>query len=149
MIVFFLWCGFVALLSALSNALIRPSSAAVRAASTPVMDNGRIVQRVAVFIDGSAVAFDGPLQMRQGQIYVPLRALSEALRATVSYDSQIGLITIERREHVVVVDAPAHNAPALVPLCSTSETLGATVSVENRDDIVVIELLLQDVSCGP
>lgn len=128
------------LVSAIAHAGDERSNADIRTASTPVTTNGRVVQSAAVFVNGNAVAFDTPLQMHDGRIYVPLRAISEAAGALVRFNSRTGRITIQRGESVVLYDPPASSARVLVPLRFVGETLGATLAVGKNNGVLTVDM---------
>src|SRR5436190_582093 len=76
-----------------------PDAAAIRAAATPVLTRrgAHVVetQKAAVFVNGVAVDFGGTALLSQsGRLFVPLRAISEAAGALVSYDAATRTVTI-------------------------------------------------------
>lgn len=110
----------------------------VRAAATPVTSGRRqhVVQRAAVFVNGRAMDFNGAsLSLQRGRLYVPLRAISEAAGAIVSYDAATSTISIQRGQRVVQLTLRPVTPRVMVPLRFLSENLGAQVRlIEPRVD---------------
>ena len=110
-------------------------------ATTPVMANGDIT----VVIDGKQIAFDVQPQLINDRTMVPLRAIFEALGATVDWDNDTQTVTSTKdgttismtinnptmyvNGTVVTLDSPACliNDRTLVPVRAISEAFGTKV----------------------
>ncbi len=121
-------------------------------AITPVMANGDIT----VVIDGKQIAFDVPPQIINDRTMVPLRAIFEALGATVDWDNDtqtvsstkdnttisltINNATMYVNGTVVTLDSPACliNGRTLVPVRAISEAFGTKVDWIGNENIVSI-----------
>ena len=119
---------FVLLTLLAAHCVAAPDINDIRAASVPVMSNGRLLQHAAVFVNGRAVRFDTDLAMHKGRLQVPLRAISEAAGAVVNYDAPTRTISIQRGTRVVQIHT-AITPRVLVPLRFISENLGAEIEV--------------------
>lgn len=119
---------------------------------TPVMATNDI----KVKIDGKQIAFDVPPQSIHNRTMVPLRAIFEALGATVEWDGDTQGIRAECNGTIVLMflndtamyvngaekalDSPACavNGRTLVPVRAISEALGATVEWDGEENTVLI-----------
>lgn len=109
------------------------SAAEIRRAATPVTSgrDNRVVQYAAVYVNRRAVHFGNTrLEMRQGRIYVPLRAISEAAGAIVRYEPNTRTISIQRGTRVVQLHTKI-TPRILVPLRFLSESLDAQVELSS------------------
>lgn len=115
---------------------IKPVSA------TPVTSgkSGRVTQNATVLVNGRVVNFDTNLEMRNGRLYVPLRAISEAAGAKVSYNADTREINIQREMRGVYYKPPSNSPRVLVPLRFISENLGATISVNNNNGVLLVKV---------
>ncbi len=121
-------------------------------ATTPVMANGDIT----VVIDGKQIAFDVPPQLINNRTMVPLRAIFEALGATVDWDNDTQTVTSTKdgttismtinnptmyvNGMVVTLDSPACliNDRTLVPVRAISEAFGTKVNWNETTSTVII-----------
>ena len=111
---------------------------------------------IAVTVKGSTVVFDQPPVAKQGRTLVPVRAIFEALGATVDWDNATQTVSA-RRENVTVIltlgsnimtvdgmgvelDVPAEaiNGRTLVPVRAISEAFGCNVEWEQATRTVII-----------
>jgi len=60
-------------------------------------------QPISITVDGRSLSVDTPPSMRDGRVLVPLRAIFEALDATVRWDAGTRTITGERRGKTVIL----------------------------------------------
>lgn len=122
------------------------------APSTPSTSLGEI----SVTLNGLPVSFDQPPIMQQNRTLVPLRAIFEAMGATVAWDEatrtafavredvrvsiQIGSNTLYRNDKPIALDVPAQtvNDRTLVPVRAISEAFGAQVSWDAARNMVLI-----------
>lgn len=109
-----------------------------------------------VYVRGKRPRFDVPPVIRDGRTLVPVRAIAEALDATVDYDAATRAVTIARGDRVVVLsladgsasvdgrpirlDVPAAvvSGRTVVPLRFISEALGSRVDFDAEARQVVI-----------
>jgi hypothetical protein len=109
-----------------------------------------------MIINGHAVQIDAPAEVKNGRIFLPLRAISEALGATVSWVAEIRGITVTLGDHIVglqignstavvdgtiltLEDAPyIKNNRTMVPLRIIANSLGATVEWDPLTSVVTI-----------
>lgn len=112
---------------------------------------------VTVLVDGRQLALDVPPQIRSGRTLVPMRAIFEALGATISWDEQSKTVTAERgsdtlvltvgsrlvewRGSLITVDvAPEIVAGrTLVPLRFVGQALGVYVAWDGSTRTVRVE----------
>ena len=110
-----------------------------------------------VILDNNYLTFDVPPQIESGRTLVPLRAIFEALGATVEWDAstqtvtatkdgttvklQIGSKIAYKNGSPVPLDIPGkiHNGRTLVPLRFVSEAMGASVEWKADTQTVVIK----------
>jgi len=121
-------------------------------AITPVMANGDIKVR----IDGEQITFDVPPQLINNRTMVPLRAIFEALGATVYWNNNTQTVTSTKgattisltinnpimyvNGAAVTLDSPAClvSGRTLVPVRAISEAFGTTVDWDGANNIVNI-----------
>ncbi|MBQ4159485.1 MAG: copper amine oxidase N-terminal domain-containing protein [Clostridia bacterium] len=112
---------------------------------------------VSVVVNGQALYFDVPPQIISGRTMVPLRAIFEALGATVSWDvatktvtavkentqirMMIGSYTMVVNEQTVILDTPSclMNGRTLVPVRAISEAFNMNVSWDEYNQTVSID----------
>jgi len=58
-------------------------------------------QDIKVYLDGELLSFDVPPRIEQGRTLVPLRAIFEAMGATVDWDQSSQIVTATRQEVIV------------------------------------------------
>ena len=111
---------------------------------------------VSVTINGVPLSFDVPPTIIEGRTLVPLRAIFEALGATVSWDNETRTVTATKADttiilitdsknafrngQLIVLDVPSRiiNGRTMVPGRFVGESLGATVSWEQDTRTVTI-----------
>jgi hypothetical protein len=124
------------------------------------------VDKPQAFIDGKPYVIDVPPMVRNGRTQVPLRFISEGLKATVSYDAKTQKIVIKLKSTtitmnienpVVVVEniegeiktsqeivlemAPyVYKGRTMVPVRFISEIFGAKVEYGSTDRSIVISI---------
>ena len=132
-------------------------------------DEGRVI---TVNLDGAPIAFDVPPQLIDGRTMVPLRAIFEALGATVEWDDATWTakatkddttieITIEEKilyknGNPITLDVPAKliNERTLVPVRAISESLDVLVGWDDATSTVSLttrkhaELAAEDFTAG-
>lgn len=112
---------------------------------------------IKVNIDGSIIPFEQPPIMENGRVLVPMRAIFEALGATVSWDSDMQTITAIRGNDTIIMKigdeilkknsqeikldvAPVIvNGRTLVPVRAVAESLNADVTWESQNNTVLIQ----------
>lgn len=118
----------------------------------PVMANDIIVK-----IDGQQIAFDVPPRLINDRTMVPLRAIFEALGASVNWNNDTETVTSTKDQttiqltinsptmyvngSAVTLDSPAClvDDRTLVPVRAISEAFGTTVNwIENENTVVII-----------
>ncbi|NLG53457.1 MAG: copper amine oxidase N-terminal domain-containing protein, partial [Clostridiales bacterium] len=111
---------------------------------------------INVTVNGSPVVFDVPPQLVNDRIMLPMRAVFEALGASVDYNDgvitavsggktiihTIGESTVYVNNEAIETDVPSFvtNGRTLVPLSFISEALGADVQWVEETQTVVITL---------
>jgi len=111
---------------------------------------------ISVTLNGAQIQFDQPPIMEGGRTLVPLRAIFEALGATVTWDGstqtaaavrdnitvtvQIGSDRLTRNGQNITLDVPAQmvNNRTLVPARAVAEAFGATVNWDGTTQTVII-----------
>ena len=111
---------------------------------------------ITVIVNGKVVVFDQTPIISEGRTLVPLRAIFEALNATVQWDDatktvsairgetkillQIGSTNMYVGSEVKVLDVPAQiiNSRTLVPVRAISEAFGCTVGWDGNTKTVTI-----------
>ncbi len=111
---------------------------------------------ISVILDGSQLAFDSPPVIKQGTTLVPLRAIFEALEATVEWDGATKTVTASKEGTTIrltigstvayknggpvqlTVPGQLINGRTMVPLRFISEALGAQVSWEGATKTITI-----------
>jgi len=101
---------------------------------------------IDVFLDGNPLTFDVPAKMINGRTMVPLRAIFEAMGATVKWNNDTQTVTATRGDTVVImtigdtsptvngrvvnIDQPGvvQNGRTLAPLRFVAEAFGGTVA---------------------
>lgn len=131
------------------------SDAAVATPSAPATDPdaGRVI---TVLLNGNPIAFDVPPQLIGGRTMVPLRAIFEALNATVSWDDatqtakgvkgditvtiKIGENTLYKNGTPISLDVPAQlvNMRTLVPVRAISESFEVKVGWDDASSTVTL-----------
>ncbi len=122
--------------------------------TTPPAQSGNDVK---VVLNGNAVAFDQPPIIESGRTLVPIRAIFEALGATVSWDQAtqtatavgrditikitIGSGVMYKNDTQVGLDVPARivGNRTLVPVRAISESFGSQVDWDNDTRTVIIK----------
>lgn len=113
--------------------------------------------RIRILIDNRLLSTDQDPTITNGRTLVPLRAIFEALGATVSWDSKTNMVTAKKGANEIIVivgdsnayvngelkvlDVPATivNSRTLVPVRFVSESLGATVDWNEEKNVVLIK----------
>ena len=111
---------------------------------------------INVLLNGQTIAFDQPPIIIDGRTLVPLRAIFEALGATVDWDGNTQTVTATRdnivikitigdnklyvNNNVTVLDVPAQivNDRTLVPVRAVSEAFGCNVDWDGDTQTVII-----------
>jgi hypothetical protein len=104
-------------------------------------------------VNGVLMESDAAPFIAQGRTMIPLRIISEALGASVSFNSATGTVTIIHKgaQISLLIDTPLPNdmgtpvvinGRTFVPIRYVSETLGAAVRWDNTNSAVYIRLLL-------
>ena len=145
---------FAALVVSLSLFMLIPSALAVSDAS-----------EIKVVLNGETLSFDIPPQIINGRIVVPLRAIFEAMGASVEWNADTQTVTAIKgatvvalkigdcfptiNDIIVEIDQPGivERGRTLAPLRFVSEAFGGSVKWGSEDNIVTINNLNQvDVS---
>jgi len=110
-----------------------------------------------VLIGNGKAKFDTPPVIKEGRTLIPVRAISEAMGADVTYNAEEKTVTITRDDKVIVfnltenkvyvdeaeviIDIPAEvmNNRTMVPLRFIAEQLGLNVEYEEELQTIVIE----------
>ncbi|OPZ92173.1 MAG: hypothetical protein BWY74_01713 [Firmicutes bacterium ADurb.Bin419] len=111
---------------------------------------------IKVLIDGVQVKFDQPPVIQDGRTLVPLRAIFEAMDATVTWDAETRTVTSIKIDTTIVLkignnvmtkngsditlDVPAQilNGRTLVPARAVAESFGAKVDWDAKTRTVII-----------
>jgi hypothetical protein len=114
------------------------------------------ITAIPVYMDGTLLKLDVPPRLENGRTLVPVRAIFEALGATVSYNAATQTVTAVKGETVIVLsinktetkvnniikklDVPAKivSGRTLVPIRFVSEALGAIVTWEDSTKTIYI-----------
>ena len=112
---------------------------------------------ICVYVNGREVLFDQPPVIDNGRTLVPLRAIFEALGASVAWDSAsqtvtstrddttvkatIGNTTMYKNDKAVTLDVPAKivNSRTLVPVRAIAEAFGSQVQWDGKTKTVIIK----------
>jgi hypothetical protein len=118
--------------------------------------NISVAKDLKIVVDGKEVKSDVPPVIRYGLIYVPVRFVSEAMKATVTWDEQhqivkvsldgksieffieSSLVNVNNKEEKMLAPAFIYQDRTMVPLELTALNLGA--SVEKSNDTISIGL---------
>ncbi|TYO92725.1 exo-beta-N-acetylmuramidase NamZ domain-containing protein [Desulfallas thermosapovorans] len=119
---------------------------------------GQVVQPISVIVEGHAIDFDAaPFVDTNNRLMVPLRAIVEALNATVDYDEETKEITIVKQgrtnifmlnSNMVLVDGElksmdtmpvVKNGRTMVPVRYVGEYFGAYVNWDPASRIVTVD----------
>lgn len=113
-------------------------------------------QEMDTYVSGKKLSFDVRPVLRQGRLLVPVRALTEAIGAVVSWDAKTGKVTIVRGEisltftlgsdqalahgRPLMMEVPANveNGRTLIPLRFVAEALGLHVSWLPEERAIVL-----------
>lgn len=113
-------------------------------------------QDITVKVNGEAVTFDQPPMIQDERTLVPLRAIFEAMGASVEWDQETQTVTASRssdtvsltigssmlykNNEAVMLDVPAQivNERTLVPARAVAESFGALVDWNGETQTVVI-----------
>ena len=113
---------------------------------------------ISVILNGNELSFDQPPYIENGTTMVPMRAIFEALGASVDYDAETKTITANKgstiielttgastakvngREKTLASPVANKNGTTMVPLRLVSEALGAEVSWDGESKVVTINL---------
>lgn len=116
------------------------------------------VKNITVILNGQILYFAQPPYIENGTTRVPMRAIFEALGATVDYDAMTKTITaskdgtvielvtdsstakINGREMILTVPVENRNGSTMVPLRFVSEALGAEVIWDEENKVIIIDL---------
>jgi len=119
-------------------------------------DNLEEFDQSRVIVKGRVLQSDTPLLLKEGRILVPVRAISEALGAEVSWDDERALVRIVKGDDVVHLFigetkfylngktremdsfAALYNNHTVVPLRFVAEALGEEVSYCQKTGLVTI-----------
>ena len=111
---------------------------------------------ITVKVNGEAVSFDQPPIIQDERTLVPLRAIFEAMGASVEWDQEtqtvtasrssdtvsltIGSSTLYKNDEVIMLDVPAQivNERTLVPARAVAESFSAFVDWDGETQTVVI-----------
>ena len=114
------------------------------------------IPKVKVFLNGKRIRFDQPPIIQNGRTLVPLRAIFEAMNATVSWDDKTKTVTAKKGDTTIVMtignktmkkngvaielDVPPQivNGRTLVPARAVAESFGAKVDWDGSTRTVTI-----------
>ncbi len=117
---------------------------------------GSLDNPIKVLLGGKQIQFDQPPIIQEGRTLVPLRAIFEAMEATVLWDDatktvtsiklettivlKIGDNTLKKNSDEIVLDVPAQivNGRTLVPARAVAESFGAKVDWDDATKTVII-----------
>lgn len=115
-------------------------------------------QGITIFIEGVELVVDNPPFIQDGRTLVPVRAIFEALGATVQWDGATGTVTATRnKDHIklrvgskqaevngrqIILDVPPiiKDGRTMVPLRFVSESLGARVNWDGSLRTITVNL---------
>jgi len=118
---------------------------------------GSAIQPISVIVNGRTITMDVPPVIREGRTLAPLRAIFEALGASVEWDATTSTITSRRNDRTIIlqIDHPTarvNNAPialsvppvviggrTMVPVRFIAESLGATVTWNEQTRTVIVQ----------
>lgn len=127
--------------------------------STSILAEDNIVSAqndITVYVDGAKLEFDQPPVIKDDRALVPLRAIFEALNATVEWEQETQTITAESNGTVIVLQIGSNvltvgdksitleTAPViigdrtLVPVRAVSESLNAAADWDSENRVVTI-----------
>jgi len=102
------WCKVQTasgLICYVSSSLVQNGTAAQAGTATPqtkaTTTSTADGQDIKVYLDGELLSFDVPPRIEQGRTLVPLRAIFEAMGATVDWDQSSQIVTATRQEVMV------------------------------------------------
>ncbi|NLX89382.1 MAG: SH3 domain-containing protein, partial [Syntrophomonadaceae bacterium] len=102
------WCKVQTasgLICYVSSSLVQNGTAAQAGTATPqtkaTTTSTADGQDIKVYLDGELLSFDVPPRIEQGRTLVPLRAIFEAMAATVDWDQSSQIVTATRQEVIV------------------------------------------------
>lgn len=102
------WCKVQTasgLICYVSSSLVQNGTAAQAGTATPqtkaTTTSTADGQDIKVYLDGELLSFDVPPRIEQGRTLVPLRAIFEAMGATVDWDQSSQIVTATRQEVIV------------------------------------------------
>lgn len=117
---------------------------------------GSLENPIKILLDGKQIQFDQPPIIQDGRTLVPLRAIFEAMEATVLWDDATKTVTSIKLETTIVLkigdnilkknsdeielDVPAQivNGRTLVPARAVAESFGADVGWDGNTKTVII-----------
>lgn len=115
-------------------------------------------KNITVILNGETLSFDQPPYIENGTTRVPMRAIFEALGATVDYDATTKTITVRKgstiielitgastakingREMTLTTSVENKNGSTMVPLRFVSEAFGAEVIWDGENKVININL---------
>lgn len=121
------------------------------------LDDVTVIPVENVLIGNGKAKFDTPPVIKEGRTLIPVRAISEAMGADVTYNAEEKTVTISKDDKVIVfnltenkvyvdeaevtIDIPAEvmNNRTMVPLRFIAEQLGLNVEYEEELQTIVIE----------
>jgi len=114
-------------------------------------------QPINVIVNGRPITMDVPPVIRDGRTLAPLRAIFEALGASVEWDARTSTITSRRNDRTIILqidnpNARVNNAPialsvppvviggrTMVPVRFIAESLGASVTWDEQTRTVTVQ----------
>jgi hypothetical protein len=109
-----------------------------------------------IFVQGKRPNFDQPPVIKEGRTLIPVRAITQALGAEVSYDNETKEVTITRDDSTIIlkldsvtavidgeeyqldVPAAAINGRTVIPLRFVSQALNSEVEYDGKNGIITI-----------